>query len=65
MHDTLSNVRQLPTRLNVNDAWAHYQRLALEVAANPAKLSDLEHSQRLARAWARWRDLFLASDNAA
>lgn len=48
----------------VEAAWRVYSELATQQLDNPALATNLEHSMAAARAWARWRDLFLAEDAA-
>lgn len=56
---------QLPTAMNVDHAWAEYQALAIKAAQQPALMGNIHFAQEYARAWARWRDLFLALEEAA
>ena len=51
-----------PHRLSVDDAWSEYQRLMLEASSNQSLYADLGHSAARARAWERWRNLFLAGE---
>lgn len=46
---------------NLDDAWARYQRLALAEADQPRLAADIQHCKAKACAWAKWRDLYLAS----
>lgn len=60
-----SHPTSLPTRLNVDTAWATYQALVLAANDDPSLRASLEHSIQTARAWKRWSELFLAMDVAA
>lgn len=60
----MSAVAVLPTRLAVDAAWADYVRLVREREAQPALMTDLEHSVAIVRAWRRWFDAFLLVDAA-
>ena len=65
MGQHLNNVRQLPTSLNVDDAWQAYRSLVVAMDADTSLRTDLNHCQRVARAWKRWMDVFIATDVAA
>lgn len=56
----MSNVVALPTSRAVDDAWGRYIALIEAQKADDALLTDVAHQQAVARAWAVWRDLFLA-----
>lgn len=47
----------------IDAAWQGYCDLVNETRANEAKRTDIAHQQATARAWAHWRDLFLASES--
>ena len=51
-----------PSQFSVGDAWSEYQRLTMEALSNQALFADLSHSAARARAWERWRNLFLAGE---
>jgi len=65
MRNHPENIAQLPTRLNVDEAWAAYQKMALLAADDFALRADAEFCQTMLRAWKRWSDLFIATDVAA
>lgn len=56
---------QLPTAMNADRAWSEYQTLAIQAAGSPALLANIHFCREFARAWERWRDLFLALEQAA
>lgn len=60
-----SNVRALPTRLNVDQAWTEYSALAKRWASDPDYMQDHAFNMAVARAWERWRDLFLSTGGRA
>ena len=60
----MSAVARLPTPVNAEAAWERYAALARAWADDPATRLNLSANQNLARAWAEWRDLFLALDRA-
>jgi hypothetical protein len=45
----------------VDEAWQRYLALVTE-RAEQNLWADLEHNQRIARAWDRWAKMFLESD---
>lgn len=57
-----SAVAILPTRNAVDAAFDVYCALVQEQRDEPALLVDVDHNIKIARAWAEWRDLFLAWD---
>jgi hypothetical protein len=56
---------QIPTTLNADQAWSEYETLALHAAAKPVLMANVHFAREFARAWERWRDLFLQMDKAA
>ena len=56
------NVVALPTTLTVEAAWARYVELVRQTDADAELRVRVEHQMAIARAWAQWRDLFLAMD---
>lgn len=56
------NVVALPTRASAEQAWERYVALVRRVETDRTLLTDVEHNVAVARAWAEWRDLFLALD---
>lgn len=53
---------QIPTAANAEAAWERYAALVCARTNDRALMVDLAHSIATARAWAEWRDLFLALD---
>ena len=53
-------VVHLPTQATAEAAWERYVALAHRVTEDPTLLSDLDHNIRMVRAWAEWRDAYLA-----
>jgi hypothetical protein len=43
-------------------AWKTYCTLVQEVIKDSSLRTQLEHQQNIAKAWARWRDLFLEQE---
>jgi hypothetical protein len=58
----VSRPAQIPTLLNEQAAWERHAAIAREVIDNPRLLLDRAYCERHIRAWAEWRDLFLARD---
>ena len=58
----MSAVAILPTAPAIDAAWQRYVTLETESDRDPALRVDLQHNIAKVRAWAAWRDLFLASD---
>lgn len=58
-------ISQIPTRLNVDQAWAEYVALVRRMDEAPSLRTNLGHCQAIARAWQRWFDTFLQMDTAA
>lgn len=58
-------IAHIPTRLHAEQAWQEYRALAGQAVEQPALLADLDYCMRLARAFDRWRDAFLALDVSA
>jgi hypothetical protein len=58
----MSAVAILPTRSAVDHAFARYTGLVRQCETDPPLRADLDHNIAIARAWAEWRDLFLAWD---
>ncbi len=56
------NVIALPTRASAEQAWDRYVALVRKPETDRALLTDVDHNIAVARAWAEWRDLFLALD---
>lgn len=51
-----------PTSRNaVESAWVVYQALAQAAIDDPKLFVDRDHCETMARAWDRWRDLYLES----
>jgi hypothetical protein len=59
------SVHTLPVRLSVDQAWDAYQSLAQRAIEQPELQADLPHCTETARAWKRWRDMFLALERQA
>jgi hypothetical protein len=51
-----------PTKMEVNAAWRAFQKLGRELADDPKLIADRDFMERMARAEADWKRLFLASD---
>lgn len=43
---------------NIEQAWAHYQRIALAEVQQPALAADITHCKAKACAWKAWYDLY-------
>ena len=56
------NVVQIPTRANVDAAWDRYATLVRELHADGRRAADVDFLIQIARAFAVWRDIFLALD---
>lgn len=54
-----AQIIELVSEASVQRAWDDYLAIAGEVRRVPALLEDADYNIRLARAWKRWRDLFL------
>jgi hypothetical protein len=52
----------LPTRNAVDAAFVRYAELVQQCEADTLLRINLDHNIAIARAWAEWRDLFLAWD---
>lgn len=61
----MTNVVALPTRGTLESAWDCYAEMVRLSQTDPSLALNLEHQIATARAWAAWRDLFLASDRRA
>lgn len=58
-------VAHIPTRLHAEQAWQSYRDLARQAIDEPALMADMDYCIRLAHAFDRWRDAFLALDVSA
>ena len=58
-------VTTLPTRATVAEAWAAYQKRALELRDHPERAADLGFCAETARAYRHWQNLFLEKGEAA
>lgn len=55
-------VRIIPSAPMVDAAWDRYTAFARAYADNPALMTDRAHCEAMVRAFADWRDLYLASE---
>lgn len=60
----MATIHHLSSKSGVEAAWEAYVALAQQVSGDYSLLADAQFNIRLARAWARWRDLFLADEAA-
>ena len=54
----------LASAQRINAAWDAYCALVIEQRENDRLRTDLEHNQRIARAWEQWRRLYLQTEHA-
>lgn len=57
--------RIVDIRSQTRDLWEVYRRLAVAMTDDPALRHNIEHQQKMVRAWKRWADAFMAEDAAA
>lgn len=53
-----------PAAISVAALWEEYRALVVAVADNRGLRTDMEHQQKIVRAWKRWADAYLAEDAA-
>ena len=60
----MGQVVTLASPRSIDEAWAQYQSLAIQIADDAHLLADRAFNEQLARAHERWRRLFLMAEAA-